>query len=329
MKLGMIGTGWISTEWVKAVKEGGGWEITALFVRNKDKGTAFAAGCQLENITLYDSLEEMAQSDIDAIYIATPNSLHMPQARLFLEHGKHAIVEKPISLTEQELREAYELADRNGCYLLEAVRHIHEPNFLRLKDNLKRVGNIQGGTLYSMQFSSRYDQLLSGDTPNIFSLSYGGGALTDLGVYSLYFAIDLLGAPTSGLYRAQKHENGVDLGGPILLSYPDFTVVIQLAKNAVTTNRVEIYGDQATMISSGVSGITEVSVMDVRTQEIDTISAPETHHFMFHEAQEFYRIIAEKDKDRYEELKSLSIEVQKISNELRHQNGIYFEDIQK
>lgn len=83
MKLGMIGTGWISTEWVKAVKEGGGWEITALFVRNKDKGTAFAAGCQLENITLYDSLEEMAQSDIDAIYIATPNSLHMPQARLF------------------------------------------------------------------------------------------------------------------------------------------------------------------------------------------------------------------------------------------------------
>ncbi|MGW9526520.1 hypothetical protein ACWHAM_01985 [Paenibacillus terrae] len=50
---------------------------------------------------------------------------------------------------------------------------------------------------------------------------------------------------------------------------------------------------------------------------------------VFYEAQEFYRIIAEKDKDRYEELKSLSIEVQKISNELRHQNGIYFEDGQK
>ncbi|MGG1619475.1 Gfo/Idh/MocA family protein [Paenibacillus sp. NRS-1782] len=329
MKLGIIGTGWISTEWVKAVKEAGGWEITALFVRNKDKGAAFAAECQLENITLYDSLEEMAQSDMDAIYIATPNSLHMAQARLFLEHGKHAIVEKPISLTEQELQEAYELANRNGCYLLEAVRHIHEPNFLCLKDNLKRVGNIQGGTLYSMQFSSRYDQLLSGDTPNIFSLSYGGGALMDLGVYSLYFAIDLLGAPTSGLYCAKKHENGVDLGGPILLSYPDFTLVIQLAKNAVTTNRVEIYGDQATMISSGVSGITDVTVLDVRTQETDTVSALETHHFMFYEAQEFYRIIAEKDKDRYEELKSLSIEVQKISNELRYQNDIYFEDGQK
>ncbi|WP_179033259.1 Gfo/Idh/MocA family protein [Paenibacillus kribbensis] len=329
MKLGMIGTGWISQEWVKAVKEAGEWEITALFVRNRDKGEAFAATCQLDNITLYDSLEEMAKSDIDAIYIATPNSLHISQARLFLEHGKHAIVEKPISLTEQELRDAYELADQNGCYLLEAVRHIHEPNFLRLKDNVKRVGSIQGGSLYSMQFSSRYDQLLSGDVPNIFSLSYGGGALMDLGVYSLYFAIDLLGAPTSGVYRAKKHENGVDLGGPILLSYPDFTLVIQLGKNAVTTNRVEIYGDQATLISSGVSGITEVSVLDVRTKVTDTVSTPETHHFMFHEAREFYRIITEQDQARYEELKSLSIEVQKISNELRHQNGIYFEDEQK
>ncbi|MFT7914891.1 Gfo/Idh/MocA family protein, partial [Salmonella enterica] len=63
---------------------------------------------------LFTSLEEMAQSDaIDAVYIASPNSLHFTQTALFLSHKKHVICEKPLASNIQEVESAIALAREN------------------------------------------------------------------------------------------------------------------------------------------------------------------------------------------------------------------------
>lgn len=96
LRFGTIGTGWIANSYVDGALDSGLWQLTAVYSRTKEKGLAFAAPYGVE--TVFTDLEEMAATDkIDAVYIASPNKLHIEQARVFLEHGKHVICEKPLS----------------------------------------------------------------------------------------------------------------------------------------------------------------------------------------------------------------------------------------
>ncbi|MCP5990127.1 Gfo/Idh/MocA family oxidoreductase, partial [Klebsiella pneumoniae] len=92
---------------------------------------------------LYTSLEALAQSDaIDAVYIASPNSLHFPQTRLFLSHKKHVICEKPLASNLQEVEAAIAVAKANHVVLFEAFKTASLPNFLLLKETLGKVGKL-------------------------------------------------------------------------------------------------------------------------------------------------------------------------------------------
>ena len=88
LRFGTIGTGWIANSYVDGALDSGLWQLTAVYSRTKEKGLAFAAPYGVK--TIFTDLEEMAATDkIDAVYIASPNKLHIEQARVFLEHGKH------------------------------------------------------------------------------------------------------------------------------------------------------------------------------------------------------------------------------------------------
>ena len=87
---------------------------------------------------LYDDLERMAQSDIDAVYIASPNSLHYSQSKLFLEHGKHVFCEKPLTVMPWEAAGLAALARERGLsfsFGTCVLRDVH-PNsaLIRLED---------------------------------------------------------------------------------------------------------------------------------------------------------------------------------------------------
>ena len=83
--------------------------------------------------------------------------------------------------------------------------------------------------------------LLAGQEPNVFSAKFSGGALMDLGIYPVYAAIRLFGAPENAYYTAQQLPSTVDLNGVGSLIYPEFQVTIQTGKNINSFFPAEIY----------------------------------------------------------------------------------------
>lgn len=324
MKLGIMGTNWITDSFIEGAINSGEWNLTAVYSRTEEKARAF--GEKYGDLTYFTDIEEMGKSDaLDAVYIASPNALHYQHAVSLLKNKKHVIVEKPIFSTVAELEHAHQIARENNVFLFEAARHIQEPNFKRLQENIEKVGTIHGATLAYMKYSSRYDQVLNGEEPNIFSLKFSGGSIVDLGVYPLYSAITLFGEPIKATYFATKLPTGVDGLGPIILEYPTFNITIIQGKNSQSFLSSEIYGQKGTLIVDPLTGIEKITFYDNATKEETELAGPVVANDMQFEAAEFARIIEQSDRDTYEYLADLSLKVLRVSNELRHQNDIWFD----
>ena len=87
----------------------------AVYSRTVERGTEFAAKHGIPNI--YTDMEAFLSSDIDAVYIASPNFLHGPQAIAAMNHGKHVLVEKPAALSAAEFDEMLACAEKNNVIL--------------------------------------------------------------------------------------------------------------------------------------------------------------------------------------------------------------------
>lgn len=319
-----MGTNWITDSFIEGAINSGEWNLTAVYSRTEEKARAF--GEKYGELTYFTDIEEMGKSDaLDAVYIASPNALHYQHAVSLLKNKKHVIVEKPIFSTVAELEHAHQIARENNVFLFEAARHIQEPNFKRLQENIEKVGTIHGATLAYMKYSSRYDQVLNGEEPNIFSLKFSGGSIVDLGVYPLYSAITLFGEPVKVTYFATKLPTGVDGLGPIILEYPTFNITIIQGKNSQSFLPSEIYGQKGTLIVDPLTGIEKITFYDNATKEETELAGPVVANDMQFEAAEFARIIEQSDRDTYEYLADLSLKVLRVSNELRHQNDIWFD----
>ncbi len=78
IRFAVIGTNWITRQFVEAAHESGKYKLTAVYSRSLEQAQHFANDFSVEH--LFTSLEAMAESDaIDAVYIASPNSLHFPR----------------------------------------------------------------------------------------------------------------------------------------------------------------------------------------------------------------------------------------------------------
>lgn len=67
--------------------------------------------------TVVTTPEELARTDVEAVYVASPNALHTAQSRLLLEQGKHVICEKPLSAEPEELDALNDLARKSGSFI--------------------------------------------------------------------------------------------------------------------------------------------------------------------------------------------------------------------
>lgn len=84
-------------------------QLAAVGSRHMDSAKAFSREYDIPRF--YDSYEALVNdSDVEAVYVATPNSLHYENCRLCLEHGKHVLCEKPFTINEKQAQELYRLA---------------------------------------------------------------------------------------------------------------------------------------------------------------------------------------------------------------------------
>ena len=165
MKYAIIGTSWITQAFIDSANTLGELTLGAVYSRSLSRAVEFASknGCDYA----YDDLDTIARSGVDAVYIASPNSLHYEQAKLFLSHGKHVICEKPAVVRPEQLLELHDLAHENGLVFMEAIMMLHQPCLKTVKDALSRLGRIDTARFDFSQYSSRYQALMDGELPNI------------------------------------------------------------------------------------------------------------------------------------------------------------------
>lgn len=328
INLGIIGTNWITDQFVQAAHETGNYQLSAVYSRNL--ATAQKFGKKYGDVEYATDLATFfAIEHINTIYIASPNSLHFEQAKQAILAGKNVIVEKPAFSTPAEMDEIIELANQKQVFFFEAARNIHEQAFKTVADFLPLKDHILGADFSFMKYSSRYDQVLDGEEPNIFSPHFSGGALADLGVYPIYAALAWFGMPYESLYFDKKIRTGVDGLGTGILRYDDFDVTIRTGKITDSFQASEIYLTNGTLVLNAVNSIDEAVFHDREHARREKLSVHQLENPMVEEANDFAKVIM-NPTDRelgtfYEEWVELARNVNQVIYDMRKSAGIIFD----
>ena len=320
IRFAVIGTNWITRQFVDAAHETGKYKLTAVYSRSLEQAQTFANDYPVEH--LFTSLDAMAQSeDIDAVYIASPNSLHFPQTKLFLQHKKHVICEKPLASNLHEVEQAIALARENQVVLFEAFKTASLPNFQILQQSLEKVGPVRKAFINYCQYSSRYQRYLDGENPNTFNPAFSNGSIMDIGFYCLASAVALWGEPKQVQASASLLDSGVDAHGIAVLDYRDFSVTLQHSKVSDSTLPSEIQGEAGALVVEKISECQKVSFIP-RGSKAQDLSQPQHINTMLYEAEEFARLVENNEVDH--PALEVSRITAKVQTEIRRQTGVVF-----
>ncbi|QTO54700.1 Gfo/Idh/MocA family oxidoreductase [Duffyella gerundensis] len=320
IRFAIIGTNWITRQFVDAAHESGRMKLSAIYSRQLEQARAFNADYDVE--LLFDSLEAMAQSPaIDAVYIASPNALHCEQALLFLQHKKHVICEKPLASHDREVEAMIAAARQNQVVLFEAFKTASLPNFLALRDALPKVGKIRKVLLNYCQYSSRYQRYLDGENPNTFNPAWSNGSIMDIGYYCLATAISLWGEPQRVQAQASLLPSGVDAHGTVVMTYGDFEVTLRHSKVSNSHLASEIQGEAGTLVIEKVAECQSVMFYPREGQRQD-FSKPQHINTMLYEAERFATLVAAQQGEH--DGLALSLATARLLTEIRRQTGVCF-----
>ena len=157
-----------------------GKTMYAVANRTHEKAVAFAEKYGIAKV--YDSIDEVfVDEKVDIIYITTPHNTHYEFMKAALEHGKHILVEKSITLNSKELDEIISLADEKQLIVAEAMTIWHMPLYKKLWEIIKNgdLGKVQ---MITINFGSFKEYNMEN---RFFNMNLAGGAMLDIGVYAL------------------------------------------------------------------------------------------------------------------------------------------------
>ncbi len=264
----------------------------------------------------------MADERVDTVYVATPNSLHYDVTKAALLAGKDVICEKPLTSRFDQAEKLARLAKKRGRFLWEAVVTTRQPNYKNVKRLLPRIGTVKMATTTFSQYSSRYDAFRAGEVLPAFDPTKAGGALMDLGLYTLTFTLGLFGEPLRATY-VPNIERDIDTSGVVILEYDGFTALNICAKDSGAPNRAVIQGvDGWLCMDSAPSTCGAVTLhLNDGTEELCDDSLPSVYEAEFRqfkaqqEAGDLQACFADLEE---------SLLVNRIQNEIRRKAGVLF-----
>lgn len=320
VRFAVIGTNKITDGFLNAAMLCEDFKLAAVYSRSKEKALEF--GSKYGVTLVYDDLDELAASnEIDAVYVASPNSLHASQSIKMLNGKKHVLCEKTIASNIKELEAMLKAADDNGVILLEAMRPVFDPGFKAIQDNLHKIGKVRRLTFQYCQYSSRYDNFKNGVIENAFNPKFSNGALMDIGVYCIHPMVKLFGMPKKIVASAVKLENGIDGAGTILVEYDGMQGELLYSKITNSKLPSQIQGEKGCMIIKEIPDTRELSII-YNNGEIEELEISKHPNNMYYEVEEIVRLINSKE-NAHKHNKYSVIEV-KIMDEVRSQLDIKF-----
>lgn len=321
IRFGVIGTGKIVDNFLKAALTHENFELVAMYSRTLEKAKDF--GEKYGATKFFDNLESFSKcEDIDAVYIASPNSLHSSQAIMCIKNNKHVLCEKPMASNLREVKKMTSLAEEKGVLLMEAMRITVLPNFLRVKENLHKIGKIRRYFASYCQYSSRYDKYKEGIILNAFKRELSNGALMDIGVYCIHPMIALFGKPNGIVSQAVFLENGIDGQGTAMVSYGDTSGLIMYSKISDSKLPLEIQGEDGTILIDSIL-FKNVKII-YRNGKEEVISIKQREDDMYYELDEFINVINNNEIDSMKNSHKNSLIAIELMDKIRSQIGLEF-----
>ncbi|MFC8191066.1 Gfo/Idh/MocA family protein [Cellulomonas sp. NPDC057328] len=216
IRWGILGAGNIASTFANSVREFTRAQLVAVGSRHRDRAERFATAHGIPTTHVgYRELVEDTQ--VDAVYVATPHSEHREHALLAIKAGKHVLVEKSFTRNAAEAEEVFAAAKDAGVFVMEAMWTRFLPHVSALHQVIEagEIGDIVNiradhGQFFPFDASSR-----------LYAPELAGGALLDLGVYPVSWAHDFLGVPTGVHAVGQLAPTGVDGQISMVLEYGD------------------------------------------------------------------------------------------------------------
>lgn len=198
MRFGILGDAKIARERLRPAILNAGHDIIAIGRRDETKPLSEIWGNN--PVASYDNV--LANPDVDAVYIALPNHLHVPYAIKALEAGKPVLCEKPVALSLAELDALQEVVTRTKLYLYDGYMVRFHPQWHWLRE-------LDIGTPLTMQAHFSYPPQEEGNIRNV--AAWGGGPIWDIGCYCLLSALMLFEGTPELVSLIKKSDPHLDI----------------------------------------------------------------------------------------------------------------------
>ena len=209
--------------------------LVAVAARDRRRAEAFAATHGVERV-LGAYAEVVADPEVEVVYNPLANGLHGPWNLAAIAAGKHVLTEKPSASNAAEAREVRDAATAAGVTFLEGFHYLYHPVTRRLQEllatgELGRLRHVEADLVIPAP---------ADDDPR-WSLELAGGALMDLGCYSLH-AHRMLAPWAGGLPRLVAARGGERAGHPGVDEWLDAD--LEFPNGATGTARCSMAGDR-------------------------------------------------------------------------------------
>ena len=184
LRWGIIGPGNIAKQFANGVNHSKLCKLVAVASKTPGKADTFADEFKIP--TRYTSYEELlADSNIDAVYIATPHTHHPQWAIAAAKAGKHVLSEKPAGLNRYQTEAMIQAARENNVFFMEAYMYRTHPQIAKV---LELIQSDAIGDLRVIQAEFAFNASGAPDTSRLRDINLGGGGILDVGGYTVTLA---------------------------------------------------------------------------------------------------------------------------------------------
>ena len=270
MNIGIIGAGRIVNTVVHALNALPQINCYAIASRDLARAQDYAQKYGFEKA--YGSYEEMLQDPkVELVYIATPHSHHYDHMMMCIENGKSVVCEKAFTLNADQARKVKAAANEKGVYVAEAIWPRYMPSRKMINDVIAS-GVIGKVNTLTANLSYKIDDKVRIVTPEL-----AGGALLDIGVYGINFAIMHFGWDVERVESSVKMTDaGVDAMETITIFYKDGRMAVLTHSIYARSDRKGIiHGEKGYIVVENINNPQSISVFDDNDQLLAHYDVPE------------------------------------------------------
>ena len=317
--VGIMGSGNIAGIMAGTINKMKNVRVYAVASRQQVHADVFAGkyGCK----KAYGSYADLvADKKVDLIYVATPHSEHYENVKMCLEAGKPVLCEKAFTLNAAQAEELVRIAAEHKVFLAEAMWTRYMPMLTTIREV---IGSGIIGEPKTLTANLGY---VISSKERLTNLALGGGALLDVGVYTINFALMIFGHNISKIASCCTFtETGVDEQNAICLQYYDGKVAnLNSSMVSLSDRQGIIYGTKGFAVVENINNFESIAVYDRQYKKVASYKCPKQISGYEYEVEACVEAIKCGQIECAQMPHSETLRVMRIMDEIRSQWGMKY-----